>query len=76
MPNITMTKEEALRIQAEQVAWYNRRGDYPTLAERVAAQTTADELEPGKPYPVHVINDHIPRGASIEFLLGMSQPED
>jgi hypothetical protein len=63
-----MTKADALRIQAEQVAWYNRNGDRPWLAEKVAAMTTADALEDGKEYPVWVINKHIPRGADIERL--------
>lgn len=31
----TLTKVEALRIQAEQVAWYNRNGDRPTLAAQI-----------------------------------------
>ena len=54
---------------ARQVEWYGR--NYPGLAEKVAAQTTADELEAGKLYPVHIINEHIPRGASIEYLCGI-----
>ena len=74
MPNITMTKEEALRIQAEQVAWYNHRGDYPWLADKLASMTTADQLESGRLYPVSEVNQHIPRGGDIEHLLGMSAP--
>ena len=70
-----MTKEQALKIQAEQVAWYNRNGDRPWLAEKIASMTTADQLEDGKEYPVHVINEHIPRGATIEYLCGIEQPE-
>lgn len=70
----TMTKAEALKIQAEQVAWYSH---YRTdLAEVVASLTTADELEDGKEYPVTVINKHIPRGGDIERLCGLSQPND
>jgi len=74
--NFTMTKAEALKIQAEQIAWYNRDGSRPWLAEKIAAMTTADALEDDKEYPVHVINDHIPRGADIEHLCGMEQPND
>lgn len=73
---ITMTKEEALRIQREQLAWYNRDGSRPWLAAAIAAKTTADALESGKEYPVHIINEHIPRGADIEYLCGIAQPED
>lgn len=62
----TMTKAEALRIQREQVEWYSRTGDRPWLAEKVAAMTTADELQDGVQYPVYVINKHIPRGGEIE----------
>ena len=71
---ITMTKEQALKIQAEQVEWYGRH--YPGLAEKVAAITTADALEDGVEYPVHVINEHIPRGGDIEYLCGIKQPND
>lgn len=71
-----MTKAEALKIQAEQVAWYNRNGDRSWLAGKIAAMTTADALEDDKRYPVHVINEHIPRGADIEYLCGIEQPND
>ena len=68
---ITMTKAEALKIQAEHVAWY---GKYRSnLAELVASMTTADALENGKQYPVSVINEHIPRGGDIEHICGLSQ---
>jgi len=70
---ITMTKAEALRIQAEQVAWYSRRGDRPWLAEKIASMTTADALEDDKDYPVYVINTHIPRGVDIERVCGIAQ---
>lgn len=71
-----MTKEEALAIQQQQIEWYSRDGSRPWLAGKVAAMTTADALESGKPYPVHVINEHIPRGADIEYLCGIEQPND
>jgi len=72
----TMTKAEALKIQAEQIAWYNRDGSRPWLAAKVAGMTTAEALEDDKPYPVHVINEHIPRGGDIEYLCGIAQPTD
>jgi hypothetical protein len=73
--NITMTKAEALKIQAEHVAWYASR--YAgNLAEVVAKMTTADKLEEGVAYPIITINEHIPRGGAIEHLCGISQPED
>jgi hypothetical protein len=65
----TMTKAEALKIQAEHVAHYSKHS--PDLAARVAAVTTADQLEDGKQYPVSVINQHIPRGADIERMAGI-----
>jgi hypothetical protein len=71
---ITMTKAEALKIQAEHVAWYSRL--CPNLAEKVAAMTTADALEDDKQYPVTIINEHIPRGGDIEYLCGLQQPND
>jgi hypothetical protein len=67
----TMTKAEALKIQADHIAWYNRNGAFPWLADKVASMTTANELQDGVEYPVHVINKHIPRGGDIEYLLGM-----
>lgn len=73
---ITLTKAAALQIQAEQIAWYSRAGDRPWLAEKVAAMTTAEALEDGVEYPVSVINEHIPRGADIEYLCSIEQPED
>jgi hypothetical protein len=64
-----MTKAEALKIQAEQVAHYSKyRSD---LAEVVAAITTADQLEDGVYYPIQEINERIPRGADIEKLLNL-----
>ena len=66
----TMTKEEALAIQAKQIAHYSHYR--PDLAQAVAALTTADNLESRKPYPVSVINEHIPRGGDIEHLCGIS----
>lgn len=72
----TMTKAEALKIQANHVAWYNRNGSRPSLAAQVAAMTTADALEDGVEYPVHVVNKHVPRGGDIEALCGISQPGD
>jgi hypothetical protein len=66
---ITLTKAEALRIQAEHVAHYAKHS--PGLAERVAAATTADQLEDGIQYDVVTINQHIPRGADIERMAGI-----
>ena len=65
--NIKMTKEEALRIQAEQVEWYGR--NRPSLAYLVSANTTASKLEGGKLYDLFTINKHIPRGGAIEGLI-------
>lgn len=67
MFNLKMTKEEALKIQAEQVEWYGAQR--PWLAAAVAIRTTADKLENGKEYSLETINRHIPRGGEIEFLI-------
>lgn len=62
-----MTKAEALRIQAEQVAHY--AGIYGEhVRELVAAATTADQLPDGE-HDVVTINRHIPRGGAIEWLI-------
>jgi hypothetical protein len=75
MSKITMTKQQALKIQAEQVAWYAPKY-VGNLAEVVAGMTTADQLEDGVEYPIITINEHIPRGGAIEHLCGIAQPED
>jgi len=67
MFNLKMTKEEALKIQAEQVEYYGAK--HPWLAAAIAIRTTADKLESGKEYPLETINRHIPRGGDIEFLI-------
>jgi hypothetical protein len=64
---ITMTKAEALEIQAKQVAYYADL--YPGLAKKVAAQTTADQLQDGQAYDVRTIDKHIPRGWDIEQIV-------
>lgn len=69
----TMTKAEALRIQAEQIEWYNRNGDRPWLAEKIASMTNADALQDDVEYPVYVINRCIPRGGDIEHVCGIYQ---
>lgn len=66
---MTMTKAEALKIQAEQVANYSAR--YPNAAEIVAAATDADKLQDGFRYDVVIVNRYIPRGGAIETLLGI-----
>lgn len=66
---ITLTKSDALAIQARQVAHYAHL--CPGLAAKVAALTTADLLEDGVPYDIVTINTHIPRGSAIEHLCGV-----
>lgn len=69
MWNITMTKTQALAKQAEQVAFYAQ--SCPDIAARVAARTTADQLQDGIEYDIMTINRHIPRGGKIESLAGL-----
>jgi hypothetical protein len=64
---ITLTKTEALRIQAEQVAHYaDLHGAW--VREAVAAATTADALGEG-PHDMVTVNRHIPRGEEMEGLI-------
>lgn len=67
--NITLTKAEALAIQQRHIAHYLHLNHQ--LPELVAERTTAHLLEDGVPYPVHIINQHIPRGGDIEALCGL-----
>lgn len=67
--NLSMTVEEALAIQARQIAHYSHlRSD---LAEVMAKMTTAHLLTPGVRYDIQTINQHIPRGGDIENVLGI-----
>lgn len=66
-----MTKADALRRQAEQVAHYVAQYG-PHVAELVAAATRADELPDGE-HDVVTINRYIPRGGAIEFLIPEKQ---
>ena len=43
------------------------------LAEKVAAITTAHQLQDGIEYDIYTINRHIPRGGAIEHLCGIDQ---
>ena len=69
----TITKSNALRIQAEHVAWYGKLYPEIAVAEIVAAHTTADALDGEGPHDVVVVNRHIPRGGAIEMLIGKFQ---
>lgn len=62
-----ITKEQALEIQAEQLAFYEP--NFPGITEKIKALTTAEQLEPDTLYDIATINRHIPRGGRIEALL-------
>lgn len=63
-----ITKEQALKIQDEQLAYYEP--NFPGITAKIKAMTTADALEPDTLYDMATINRHIPRGVSIENALG------
>lgn len=64
---ITLTREEALRIQGEQVAHYVAlHGEWVRAV--VAKVTTAEALGDG-PHEVFIVNRHIPRGGALEALI-------
>jgi hypothetical protein len=64
---ITLTREEALRIQSEQVERYvGLYGEW--VRDVVAEATTADALADG-PHEVFIVNRHIPRGGALEALI-------
>lgn len=64
---MTMTKAEALAIQAKQLDHYAPDPNHP-LRAAVAAKTTADALD-DEPYSVVDINRHIPRGGELEYIM-------
>ncbi len=65
---MTMTKAAALAIQAKQVAHYGETYGQQRVADLVAAATTADALADGE-HDIITINQHIPRGGDIEWLI-------
>lgn len=71
---LKITKEQALEIQDEQLAFYEPT--FPGITERIKAKTTADQLEPDTLYDIVTINRHIPRGYDIEQALGMPRGRD
>jgi hypothetical protein len=65
---IQMTVEQALAVQAKQIAHYEPR--YPGLGLFVLAENThLEALDFGVDYDVAVINRHIPRGGKIEQII-------
>lgn len=71
--NIKMTLREALKIQAEQIEWYGQRHGRDRLAAMVAAKTDITGCDLDLPMHVSAINARVPRGATIEYMLGISQ---
>ncbi|MBS1061418.1 hypothetical protein [Gluconobacter sp. Dm-44] len=66
--SFTLTKKEALEIQAKQIEHYvSVYGE--GVRQAVADATTADELADDVGYDVVTINRHIPRGGAIEALI-------
>jgi hypothetical protein len=75
--NTQLTYNQALAIQAEQLDWYLSRR--PEESERVRteiAKRTKPCTTPDVPMSAIEINQLVPRGCEIEFLLGIEQPED
>ena len=64
---IKLSVNEALNIQRAQLVWYRqaigRRG-----VEAIMAKTRLPNINPDEPVSIFIINDHIPRGGSIEGL--------
>ncbi len=64
-----ITKEQALEIQDQQLAYYEPT--FPGITAKIKAMTRAEELEPDTLYDMVTINRHIPRGGDIEQALGL-----
>lgn len=69
-----ITKEQALEIQDQQLAFYEP--DFPGITAKIKAMTTADQLKPDTLYDMVIINRHIPRGGAIESALNIMAPHD
>jgi hypothetical protein len=70
MGPFTLTVEDALRIQAEQCAFYE--AVFPGVTAMVSERTDASRFEPGVAYPVIEVNRCIPRGGMIERIAGLA----
>ena len=73
-----LTYNEALAIQARQLDWYLRNRPVVvanSVRDQIAARTKPCTT-PDLPMSAREINELVPRGSDIEFLLGIEQPED
>ncbi|MCJ7800160.1 MAG: hypothetical protein MUP33_10470 [Polaromonas sp.] len=66
MVTVTMTKADALDIQARLAAIYAPL--CVNLADKVAAITTSDSLTDDVAYDTEISHEHIPRGRAIEQI--------
>lgn len=70
-----MTLREALEIQARQVAHYQKSYD-GNLGERVAVLTVdLKEYDLDAPMPVSEVNELVPRGGVIEWIVQEQRDE-
>ena len=67
---LEMTLREALEIQTRQVAHYLHHN--PRLPEIVASKTDVSGVDLDIKLDIFEINRRVPRGASIEYMLGIN----
>lgn len=68
-----ITYNRAIEIQKEQIAYYYRDGQGPLTAAGIAelkSRTLPCPFDPNEPRPVREINELVPRGGDIEYIMG------
>lgn len=66
---ITMTLREALNIQAKQITYYSTR--FPSMKKAAEKATKVDGFDLDAVMDVTVVNDMVPRGCNLGYLIGV-----
>lgn len=72
MGNFEMTYNEAIEIQRKQIEYYRPRGFTAEMEQKLKAKTLPCPGDPDEKMPMHKINELVPRGASLEYLMGLN----
>jgi len=71
---IQLSYNEAMKIQRSQLAWYRSKiGRKGVKIIRRHTRTCPTNIHPDRPISIMRINELVPRGGSIENLIGLNQ---
>lgn len=76
---ITMTYNEAVKIQAEQIKYYYRDENGPLMQagiDELRRRTLPCPFDPNEMVPIRIINGLVPRGGDIEKIMGIDMGID